>query len=91
MSAELFDLLVFHLGQLLLFKLNLLVFVLQVVEKLSHLRQFVLMLELNHLQLGVLQTDVVLDELSLPVRFLLTSAEVTRPACHCQTARGVLR
>jgi len=59
-GAELLDLFILHFGELLLFELDLLVLILQVVEEFAHLRQLVLMLQLNHLQLRVLQTDVML-------------------------------
>ena len=71
LPAKFLDLLVFHLDKLMLLKLNLLVLVLQIIEQLSHLCELILMLQLNHLQFRILQANIMFDQLTLPVRFLL--------------------
>ena len=78
LTAELLNLPVLQASQLLLFQLNLLVFILQVEEQLTHLCQFVFILQLNHLDLCVLQPDVVLDQLPFPVLLLLASRMLRR-------------
>ena len=61
LPAELLDLLILHLHKLMLLELDLLVLVLQVIEQLAHLRQLILMLQLNHLQLRILQSNIMFD------------------------------
>ena len=67
LPAQLLDLLIFNLGELLFLQLDLLVLVLKIIEELSHLGQLVLMLKFNHLQLGILEAYIVLDQLPFPI------------------------
>ena len=81
LCTQFFDLLVLHLRQLLLLKLYLLIFVLQVVKQFAHLGQLVLVLKLYHLQLSILKSNVMLDKLSLPITLLLTSIDLGVTPC----------
>lgn len=68
--AEFRDLEVFFLLEFTFLSFYLLVLLRHLAQELTHVCELVLVLEFLNLKFGVLKTDVVLDQLTLPELFL---------------------